>query len=132
MGQAKSRLRQWAGKSFVKSNLESQLAKCPGQYFHPMTQTSNCSFGALAYNPKPQSDIIINSCAKMQLWFYINHFTMMFVSSYKLQGLVRPWGLARPLGAQEFQDTLLFLSKVLPDLLCLHTRSLGSVKAGPK
>ena len=28
--------------------------------------------------------------------------------------------LARPPGAQEFQDTLPFLSKVLPDLLCLQ------------
>ena len=57
----------------------------------------------------------------MQLWFYFDHFTMPSVSPCKLQGLVRPQGLARPLGAQEFQDTLLlFLSKVLPDLLCLQ------------
>ena len=57
---------------------------------------------------------------KMQLWFYFNHFTMLFVSPCKLQDLVTPQGLARPLGAQEFQDTLLFFSKVLPDLLCLQ------------
>ena len=33
---------------------------------------------------------------------------------------LNPEWLARPPGAQEFQDQLLFLSKVLPDLLCLQ------------
>ena len=33
---------------------------------------------------------------------------------------LNPKWLARPPGAQEFQDPLPFLSKVLPDLLCLQ------------
>ena len=36
---------------------------------------------APAYNPRMPADIIICGCAKMQLWFSFNLFTMLFASS---------------------------------------------------
>ena len=45
---------------------------------------------------------------------------MLFVSPCESQDFLDPGGLARPPGPQKFQDTLPFLSKVLPDLLYLQ------------
>ena len=57
------------GLSLVNSNLQSQLGKGPGWCSHPMVETSNCSLGAPAYNPRPKSDVIISLHIKIQLWF---------------------------------------------------------------
>ena len=46
------------------------------------------------------------------------HCCLFHVVSHRIS--LNPKWLARPPGAQEFQDPLPFLSKVLPDLLCLQ------------
>ena len=72
--------------------------------------------GAPTYNHRLQTDIVISLDAKMQLWLYFNIFTMLFVLSYESWDFTKLWlQLARPLGAQEFQNPLPVLSKVLPD-----------------
>lgn len=71
--------------------------------------------GAPAYNLRLQTDIVISLDAKMQLWLYFNIFTMLFVLSDESWDFTKFWvQLARPLGAQKFQNPLPVLSKVLP------------------
>ena len=61
------------------SNLVSQLGKGPGHHVCSMVSLQNCSLGAPTYNPRPQTDVI-SLHGEMQLWFYYNIFTMLFVS----------------------------------------------------
>ena len=73
--------------------------------------------GAPTYNPKLQTDII-SLCAKMQLWFYLNILQGCLFLCCESYDFAKPGvQLARPPGAQEFQDPLPFLSKVLHDYL---------------
>ena len=73
--------------------------------------------GAPTYNPKLQTDII-SLCAKMQLWFYLNILQGCLFLCCESYDFAKPGvQLARPPGAQEFQDPLPFLSKVLHDCL---------------
>ena len=49
-------------------------------------------------------------------------FTVLFVSPCESSDFLRAKELAIPPETQEFKDPLLFLSKILPDLLCLKKR----------
>ena len=72
--------------------------------------------GAPAYNPRPQTDIIISLCAKRQLWF--NFYSGVCFTLWVTR-LLRPRGAARPLGAYEIRDPLPFYLKChLTDCAC--------------
>ena len=59
-------------------------------------------------------------------------FTMLFVSPCESQDFIRSWGLARPPGAQEFQDPFPFLSKMPSYLLCLQAGRVSGQCPGQK
>ena len=76
------------GLSIVNSSLQSQLGKGPGRCSHTMVETSNCSMGAPAYNPRPKPDVIISLHIKIQLWFSFYNavcFTLWIIRLLRLQ-----------------------------------------------
>ena len=76
------------GLSIVNSSLQSQLGKGPGRCSHTMVETSNCSMGAPAYNPRPKPDVIISLHMKIQLWFSFYNavcFTLWIIRLLRLQ-----------------------------------------------
>ena len=46
----------------------------------PQVRLQIVLLGVPAYNPRPQTDVIITLCPQMQLWFDFYLFTMLFVS----------------------------------------------------
>ena len=101
--------------------------------------------GALAYNPRPWTTTSSVCAQKTQLWvcllFFFLTFIMLFVSPCESQVFLTSGegggSLVRPPGVQEFQDLLLFLSKLPLALLCLQTdveprQCPGKLEAGQR
>ena len=109
-----------SGKSRMIAIWSPNWERVPSSASTPRVRLHIALLGAPAYNPRPQTDIIISLCAKRQLWF--NFYSGVCFTLWVTR-LLRPRGAARPLGAYEIQDPLPFLPKVPPDWLCL---SLGT------
>ena len=76
--------------------------------------------GVPTYSPRPQTDIIITVHAKMQLWFYFNLVTMLFVSPCESQDCIRSRGVGQTSRGSRAPRPIPFLTQVPPDLLCLQ------------
>ena len=78
----------------------------------PWVRLQTAVLGVPAYDPRPQTDIIIGLWAKMQIWFYFNILQRCLFHLVSHRILLDLKGLARPSGAQKYQDPLPFSSKV--------------------
>ena len=109
-----------AGKSQMMAIWSPSWERVLSSASIPRVRLHIAVLGAPAYNPRPQTDIIISLRAKRQLWF--NFYSGVCFTLW-VRRLLRPQGAARALGAYKIWDPLPFLPEVLPDWLCL---SLGT------
>ena len=130
LGQPTSRLEQ-AGSPLLTAIWSPYRERVLGCKSTPRVRPHIAVSGALAYNPRLQTGIINSLHIEMQFCFYFPLFTMLFhLVSHRI--LLDPEGLARPPGAQEFQDPLLYLKCCLTCCACRQAWNLGSVQADRK
>ena len=119
------------GKSLINSDLELQSGQVLASTSALWVRLQIAVSGTPVYNPRPQTDVNISLHAKMQHWFYFIPFSSA-VSPVSQSEFPQILGLTRPPGAQEFQDPLPFLCKVIPDLLCLRAGTEFRIQAVPR
>ena len=100
-----------AGKSHVTVYLESQLGKGSRQHLCSVGETSKIAVWDSTYNPKMQTDIIINLWPNRKPGFML----MLFALFCETWDGAKPgaWLASPPSGAQQSQDSSSMLSKVL-------------------
>ena len=92
LGQPTSRLKQCAGKSRATAIWSPSQEK--GSASAPQMRLQSALSRAPTYNPRPQTDVI-SLHGEMQLWFYYNIFTMLFVSPCESQDFVKPQAIGQ-------------------------------------
>ena len=134
MDRSSSSLEQHAGKSQVIAiwSLSGEKVSCSASA--PQMKLQIAVWGLLAYNPKLQTDSIISVHAKMQLCFYFNICTVLFVFSRESWDFVKLQArLARPPGLKNSKThSLSYLKCHLTSCAYGQAWNQGSVQAGQK